>query len=176
MEKLYRLDFTELVLGSTWRLIRHKTKTFLLWVTVTLTITQMMLLAQTSHSDWLYSLSTYCTCSSQIYRRSKWVMTNRAAPHQYASPLECFDSKPRQQAPSTSQLKRLDTSNNRHWLMQYKRICCHVCSAKKKQKWNSGVENATFGCAPPPLFFVLRYIEPNFISEDQLTLKWKSGS
>jgi hypothetical protein len=163
----------ELVLGSTWTLIYHKTKTFLLRVTVTLTITQMTLLAQTSHSDWLYSLLTYCTCSSQMYRGSEWVVTNRAAPHQYTFPLECFDSKPRWQAPSTSQLKRLDTSHNRHWLMQYNTIWHHVCSAKNKQKQNSGVENATFGCVPPS---VLRYIEPNFISEDQPTLKWKSIS
>jgi len=29
---------------------------------------------QTVH--WQYRLSTYCTCSSQDYRKSKWVTTN----------------------------------------------------------------------------------------------------
>jgi len=140
---------------------------------VTLTITQMTLLAQTSHSDWLYNLSTYCTCSSQIYGGSEWFVTNRAAPHQCASPLECFDRKPRRQAATTRQPKRLDTSHNIYWLMQYKRIRLHVFSTKKKQKRNSNVENAALGCVP---LDVWRYIEPNFISEDQLALKWKSGS
>jgi len=100
-------------------------------------------------------------------------MTNRVAPHQYTSPLECIDRNPRRQAASMSQLKRLDTSHNRYWLMQFERIRFHVFSTKKKQKRSSNVENATFGCVPPD---VSRYIEPNFVSEDQLALKWKSGS
>jgi len=37
------------------------------------------------------------------------------------------------QAPSTSQLQRLDSRLNRHWFMQCKRIQCHVCSAKNKE-------------------------------------------
>jgi len=36
------------------------------------------------------------------------------------------------QAPSMSQLKRLDTRHSSHWLMQCERIRCHVCSAKNK--------------------------------------------
>jgi hypothetical protein len=32
------------------------------------------------------------------------------------------------QAPSTTQIQRLDSRHNRHWLMQCKRILCHVCS------------------------------------------------
>jgi hypothetical protein len=34
------------------------------------------------------------------------------------------------QAPSMSQLKRLDTRNNRHWLMHCDRIQCRVCSTE----------------------------------------------
>ena len=41
-----------------------KTKTFLPRVTVTLTITQVMILAVTSHSG--LTLSTYFTCSPQV--------------------------------------------------------------------------------------------------------------
>jgi hypothetical protein len=37
------------------------------------------------------------------------------------------------QAPSISQLQRLDSRHNRHWSMQCKRIQCHVCSAKNKE-------------------------------------------
>ena len=39
----------------------------------------------------------------------------------------------RRQAPSTSQIQRLDLRHNRHWLMQCKRIRCRVCSAKNKE-------------------------------------------
>jgi len=50
----------------------------------------------------------------------------------------------------------------------------HVCSAKiNKQEQNSSVKNATLGCVLP---HVLRYITPNCISEDQLTLKEKQNT
>jgi len=49
-KKYHRPDFVSLVLESTLRYIHQKTKTFLPRVTVTLTVTQMMLLAQNSHS------------------------------------------------------------------------------------------------------------------------------
>ena len=65
----YWPDFTEMVVEST------------------LIITQMTLVTQTPHSDWLDSLLNYCICSPQVDRGSKWVMTNRATPHQYTSPL-----------------------------------------------------------------------------------------
>ena len=63
--------------------------------------------------------------------------------------------------------------HNRNWLMEYKRTQCHVCSTKNIQKQNSSVENATKGCMPP---HVSRYITPNWIFEDLLTLKWKRGT
>ena len=85
--KYHRPDFVSLVLESTLRYIHQKTKTFLLQVTVTLTITQMMLLAQNSHSYWQYRLSNYCTCSPHVYRGFKWVMTNSVTPYQYNYPL-----------------------------------------------------------------------------------------
>jgi hypothetical protein len=60
------------------------------------------------------------------------------------SPLNILMARQGRQAPSTGQLKRLNTRHNRHWLMQCKRIWCRVCSAKnKKQEQNSSVENAT---------------------------------
>jgi len=33
--------------------------------------------------DWQHTLSTYCTCSPQVYWRSEWIKTNTAAPHQW---------------------------------------------------------------------------------------------
>jgi len=67
----------------------------------------------------------------------------------------------------------LTASHNRHRLMQYKRIQCHMCSTKNKQKQNSSVKNATKGCMPP---HVSKYITPNCIFEDLLTLKWNGGT
>jgi hypothetical protein len=37
------------------------------------------------------------------------------------------------QAQSMSQLKRVDSRHNSHWLMQCTKIRCHVCSAKNKE-------------------------------------------
>ena len=34
-------------------------------------------------ADWQNKLSTYCTLSPQVYRGSKWVMTNGATLHQH---------------------------------------------------------------------------------------------
>jgi hypothetical protein len=53
-----------------------------------------------------------------------------------------------------------------------------VCSAERerereREEKNSNVENAIYGCVPP---HVSRYITPNSISEDQIALKWKSGT
>jgi len=48
-----------------------------------------------------------------------------------------------------------------------------VQTKTKKQEQNSSVEKATQGFVVP---HVSRYITLNTISEDQLTLKWKSGT
>ena len=87
----------------------------------------------TNFTQWTdkYKLSTYCTCSPQVYRGSEWVTTNRATPHQYSSPLSILTARQGRQAPSMSQLKRLDTSHNRHWLMQCKRIHCRMFHQKQ---------------------------------------------
>jgi len=52
------------------------TKTFLLRVTVTLTLTEVTLVTQTSHSG-----KTIQTVLLYLYRMSQWVMTNRGTPH-----------------------------------------------------------------------------------------------
>jgi hypothetical protein len=41
----------------------------------------------------------------------------------------------------------------------------------EKREQNSSIENTIYGCVSP---HVSQYITPNCISEDQLTLKWKS--
>jgi len=89
-------------------------------------------------------------------------------------PLSILTARQGRQTPATSQLKRLDTRYNRHWLMQRERVQCSVCSTKNKEtKQNSRVENATQGCVLPN---VSRYITPNCMSEDQMKLKQKSGT
>jgi hypothetical protein len=161
----------ELLLELALTCIYWKIKTFV----VRVTLTQMMV-HKLHIVDWQYKLSIDCTCSPQVYRGSEWVMTNGATTHQYTSPLSVLATRQRRQVSSTTQLKRLDTSHNKHWLMQWKWIWCRVCSAERereREKKNSSVENAIYGCVPPT---VSRYITPNCISEDQIALKWKSGT
>jgi len=80
-------------------------------------------------------------------------------------------ARDRRQARFKSQLKRLDSRHNRHWLTQFKRIKCCVCYAKNKETrtkhkcWECNIGL----CATP-----LKYNIPNCISENQVTLKWKS--
>jgi len=82
------------------------------------------------------------------------------------------DHRHRRQTPSTSKLKRLDSRYNKHWLMQCKRIWCCVCSAKNKET------RRKYKCRGGNIGFVLphisKYNTPNCITENQLTLKWKS--
>jgi hypothetical protein len=33
--------------------------------------------------DWQYKLTTCCTCSPHVYRRSEWIKTNSGTPHQW---------------------------------------------------------------------------------------------
>jgi hypothetical protein len=66
-------------------------------------------------------------------------------------------TRQRRQTPSMSKLKRLDSRNNRHWLMQCKRIWCCVCYAKNKEtrtKYKCLVGNTGL-CATPR--FEVRY-------------------
>jgi hypothetical protein len=58
-------------------------------------------------------------------------MPNRANPHQYTSPHSNLTTRQGRLAPSTTQLKRHDTSHNRHWLMHCTRIRC--CVFRQKQ-------------------------------------------
>ena len=43
-------------------------------------------------------------------------------------------TRQRRQAPSTSQIQRLDLGHDRHWLIQCKRILCHVCCTKNIER------------------------------------------
>ena len=77
-------------------------------------------------------------------------------------------------SPFTIQIQRLDSRHNKPWLMQCKRILCRVCSTKNKEtRRQYKCRECDLGCVLP---HVSKYITPNCISENQLTLKWKSGT
>lgn len=64
------------------------------------------------------------------------------------------------------------TQDTKHWHLEGKRPGCHVYSTINKEKeQNLSAQNTTWGCMLP---HILRYIVPNCISEDKLTLNWKS--
>jgi len=83
--------------------------------------------------DWQIQASTYCTCTPQVYRVSHFVTTESPHINIDLLPVDVWTAKQGRPAPSTIQLKRLDTNHNRHWLMQLKRIWHCVCSAKNKE-------------------------------------------
>jgi len=59
-------------------------------------------------------------------------------------PLNVVTSRQARQAPSTSQLKRLETIYNRHWLISVRELDAGcVPPDTKKQEWNLNIENAT---------------------------------
>jgi hypothetical protein len=99
---------------------------FLLRVTLTLTMTHMTLLTQTSHSRPIMTVDLPYR-SPQAYRASQWASTNVGSPHQYdPSPLSVCDRKAKR--PSTSQEDGLDTVINNHWLMKCRGVRCRVCA------------------------------------------------
>jgi hypothetical protein len=112
---------------------------------LTMTVIQMTSLAQTSQ----WTDNTNCRPTIPVVHRFTGRPTGLCQtepPHINKEPSQLIILMARQgrQAPSMGQLKRLNTRHNRHWLMQCKRIWCHVCSTKnKKQEQNSSVENAT---------------------------------
>jgi hypothetical protein len=84
--------------------------------------------------DWQNKLLTYSTYSPQVYRGpSVWWQTELPRIIKNPSPLSVLTTRAGKQAPSTSHLKRHDTRQNRQWLMQCKRIWCHVFSVKNKE-------------------------------------------
>jgi len=65
-----------------------------------------------------------------------------------------------------------DTTNTGLW--QVRELGdVHVPLKTMPQDWNSGVQKTMWGCV---LAHLSRYITPNCISMDQLTLNWKSGA
>jgi hypothetical protein len=83
------------------------------------------------------------------------------------------DDKTRQTSPLQQPNKKSTqyTTNTGFW--KGRELCAmHVLLKTKEQVWNSSVQNATGGCV---LAHVSRYITPNCISENYLTLNRKSG-
>jgi len=84
------------------------------------------------------------------------------------------DHKTKKTSPSMSQLKRLDSSHNRHWLFQCKRIWQHVCSAKNKETKKYKCRECNIGLCATPCFKVhhtkLHFWEPN----DTKMEKWNT--
>jgi hypothetical protein len=84
------------------------------------------------------------------------------------------DHKTRQTSPLHQPNKNSTqyTTNSGFW--KRRELCAmHVLLKTKEQVWNSSVQNATGGCVPA---HVSRYITPNCISENHLTLSRKSGA
>ena len=99
--------------------IHWKTKTFLLRVTVTLTMIQMTLLTPTSRSR----LTIHCWPTVPVVHRFTWGHSGlrQTQPHHINKdpfPVSILTARQGRQAPSTSQLKNSDKRHNRHWLMQ----------------------------------------------------------
>jgi len=122
--KHYRPDFTELVLQSSLTLIHRKKIHFC------------------SRWQWYWQWHRWCS-SRKLHngltnansrptvpvvtglQASEWVTTDRATP---LSVLTVRQGRP---SPSTNQLKRFDTSQKRHWLMQCKQSRYRVFCQKQ---------------------------------------------
>jgi hypothetical protein len=103
-----------------------------------LTIIQMMLLAQTSHSgltihtvDLLYVQYTGLHGVPVCYD----IQSNPTST-KTLSPLVFGPQDKEDKLHPQAKKKRPDTRQNRHWLMQCRRIQCHVCSTKTETEWN----------------------------------------
>jgi hypothetical protein len=97
-------------------------------------MTQMMLLAQTSHSGLTTQTVNLLYLQSTGWQRI-WVGYNKRrhlTSIKDPSSLSVLTKRQGRQVPFTSQLKRLDKSYNRHWHIQCKRIWWHMYSAKNK--------------------------------------------
>jgi hypothetical protein len=140
-------------------------KTFLLGVTVT-----MMLLTQTSDSR---TDSTNCWATVPVVPRFTVGYDKQSHPIsiQTLSHLAFWPQMQEDKLNQWANYKDTDTSHYRHWLTQCQRVRCCVCvqpkTAKRGRNWS--VTNAT-RCV---LLHVSKYITPDCISGDQLTIKWK---
>ena len=63
----------------------------------------------------------------------------------------------KRQVPSTSQIQRLDSRHNRHWLMQCKRIRCHLYSARNKETRTYKCRECNIRLCATPCFKVLSH-------------------
>jgi hypothetical protein len=82
--------------------------------------------------------------------------------------------KTRQTSPLHQPNKKEYTIHNKHWLLEGKRIVCHACSAKNKgTSMKLKCAECNWGCV---LAHVSRYITPNCISVNHLTLNQKSDA
>jgi hypothetical protein len=154
--------------------IHKKMKTILPRITVTLTMILITLLTQSSQTGLTVETVNLLNLYSTGLHKGPSGLWQIQPPHinNDPSPFGILTARQGRQAPSTSQLKRLDTRHNRHWSMQCKRIQGCVCSAKDTEtRQTSSFENTTYGFVLPHIAW---YITPNHISENQLTLIWKS--
>ena len=107
-----------------------KIRTILPRITVTLTMTQITLLTQTSQTGLTVQTVNLLYLQFTGLQGGPCGLWQIQPPHinNDPSPFGILTARQGRQAPSTSQLKRLDTRHNRHWFMQCKRIQCCVWS------------------------------------------------
>ena len=135
-------------------------KTFLLRVNGD-TDNDIALLTWTSHSGLTIQTISLLLPAGHRFTGGLSGLWQTEPPHinKNPSPLSLLTARQGRKTPSTCQLKRLHTRQNRHWLMQCESVQFSVCSTKNKEtKQNSRVKNATQGWVLPN---VLRYITPN---------------
>jgi len=81
--------------------------------------------------QWTDNTNCQPTVPVAVYRGSQWFMTKKNHPTSIKTLLYVVSTAIEgRQAPSMSQLKRLNTRHNRHWVTQCERIQCRVCSAE----------------------------------------------
>ena len=109
--------------------IHQKTKTFLLSDSNTDSETDDV--TDTNFTQWTDNTNCQPTVPVVVYSGSQWVMIKKNHPISIMTLLYVVSTaRQGRQAPSMSQLKRLDIRHNRHWPMQCERIQCRVCSAE----------------------------------------------
>jgi len=122
----------------------------------------------------LNSFIILASCGSNLSHRQFRLMLVRDPIQEAGRVPRPQNARQRRRTPSMIQLKRLDSRHSRHWLMQCKRIQCHVCSARNKETRTKYRCQECNKVVCYTIFF--RYITPNCITGNQLTLKWKSGT
>jgi hypothetical protein len=154
--------------------IYQRTNTFLLRMTVTLTMTMMPLLAQSSLSgltvqavDLLYLQSTVLHGVPVSYDIQSHPTSIKTLPHLLF--WRKYGKEKFHPWANENNLIQATTATGLCSVIELSAM--RFLPKTMEQEWNLSIKNATYGCV---LLHVSRYMSPNCISKDQLALKWKS--